>query len=166
MADMYIHLYRAKNGSRAARYNSSVASHEESLHQSRAWGREPRQFAVDCELQTSANPPRAATRIPPRALALRLWLQYICVDAYVNTPPHTLSLTHTHIHTHSLSLMHTHTRSLSHTQRVQICQEPPHMFLHEPSRRGGGLGSRPKKMYGERLGDGVEYHLIRPTPRR
>ena len=33
-------------------------------------------------------------------------------------------------------------------------------------RRGGGLGSRPKKMYGERLGDGVEYHLMSPTPRR
>ena len=33
-------------------------------------------------------------------------------------------------------------------------------------RRGGGLGSRPKKMYGERLGDGVEYHLMKPTPRR
>ena len=32
--------------------------------------------------------------------------------------------------------------------------------------RGGGLGSRPKKMYGERLGDGVEYHLMNPTPRR
>ena len=32
--------------------------------------------------------------------------------------------------------------------------------------RGGGLGSRPKKMYGERLGDGVEYHLMKPTPRR
>ena len=32
--------------------------------------------------------------------------------------------------------------------------------------RGGGLGSRPKKMYGERLGDGVEYHLMSPTPRR
>jgi len=30
--------------------------------------------------------------------------------------------------------------------------------------RGGGLGSRPKKMYGERLGDGVEYHLMSPTP--
>ena len=29
--------------------------------------------------------------------------------------------------------------------------------------RGGGLGSRPKKMYGERLGDGVEYHLIVPV---
>ena len=32
--------------------------------------------------------------------------------------------------------------------------------------RGGGLGSRPKKMYGERLGDGVENHLMKPTPRR
>jgi len=31
--------------------------------------------------------------------------------------------------------------------------------------RGGGLGSRPKKMYGERLGDRVEYHSMRPTPR-
>jgi len=28
--------------------------------------------------------------------------------------------------------------------------------------RGGGLGSRPKK----RLGDGVGYHLMSPTPRR
>jgi len=32
------------------------------------------------------------------------------------------------------------------------------------ARRGGGLGSRPKKMYGERLRDGVEYHLMSPTP--
>jgi len=32
--------------------------------------------------------------------------------------------------------------------------------------RGGGLGSRTKKMCGERLGDGVEYHLMKPTPRR
>ena len=32
--------------------------------------------------------------------------------------------------------------------------------------RGGGLGSRPQKMYGERLGDGVEYHSMKPTPRR
>ena len=35
-----------------------------------------------------------------------------------------------------------------------------------PPLRGGGLGSRPKKMYGERLGDGVEYHLMKPTPCR
>ena len=34
------------------------------------------------------------------------------------------------------------------------------------SLRGGGLGSRPKKMYGQRLGDGVEYHLMSPTPCR
>jgi len=32
--------------------------------------------------------------------------------------------------------------------------------------RGGGLGSRPKKMYGERLGDGVEYHSMKTTTRR
>jgi len=32
--------------------------------------------------------------------------------------------------------------------------------------RGGGLGSRPKNLYGETLGDGVEYHLMKPTPRR
>jgi len=29
-----------------------------------------------------------------------------------------------------------------------------------PTLRGEGLGSRPKKIYGERLGDGVEYHLM------
>jgi len=34
------------------------------------------------------------------------------------------------------------------------------------TKRDGGLGSRPKKMYGERLGDGVEYHLMKPTTRR
>ena len=38
--------------------------------------------------------------------------------------------------------------------------------LQTLSTRGGGLGSRPKKMYGEKLGDGVEYHLMKPTPRR
>ena len=39
-------------------------------------------------------------------------------------------------------------------------------YIYHISRRGGGLGSRPKKMYGERLGDGVEYHFMKPTPRR
>jgi len=34
------------------------------------------------------------------------------------------------------------------------------------AKRGGGLGSRPKNMYGETLGVGVEYHLMKPTPRR
>ena len=43
----------------------------------------------------------------------------------------------------------------------------PHTIESYPrTMRGGGLGSRPKKMYGERLGDGVEYHLMKPTSRR
>ena len=29
-----------------------------------------------------------------------------------------------------------------------------------------GAGVETQKMYGERLGDGVEYHLMKPTPRR
>ena len=41
----------------------------------------------------------------------------------------------------------------------------PRLYVTHSS-RGGGLGSRPKKMYRERLGDGVEYHLMKPTPRR
>jgi len=41
-----------------------------------------------------------------------------------------------------------------------------YMYTHIVCARGGGLGSRPKKMYGKRLGDGVEYHLMSPTPRR
>ena len=40
------------------------------------------------------------------------------------------------------------------------------VYTYGGDERGGGLGSRPKKMYGERLGDGVEYHLMSPTPRR
>ena len=50
----------------------------------------------------------------------------------------------------------------------------PGIYLHHntgvcatrDTARGGGLGSRPKKMYGEKLGDGVKYHLMSPTPRR
>ena len=42
-----------------------------------------------------------------------------------------------------------------------------YMYTHVyHTTRGGGLGSRPKKMYGERLGDRVEYHLMKPTARR
>ena len=33
-------------------------------------------------------------------------------------------------------------------------------------REGGGAGVETQKMYGEYLGDGVEYHLMSPTPRR
>ena len=46
------------------------------------------------------------------------------------------------------------------------CILPLVHVVHVVRVRGEGLGSRPKKMYGERLGDGVEYHLMSPTPRR
>jgi len=59
-------------------------------------------------------------------------------------------------------ICHTHTHTLScHTHRVE-----PRLKGCRVHERGGGLGSRPKKMYGERLWDGVEYHLMCSTPRR
>ena len=59
-------------------------------------------------------------------------------------------------HVGSMSLRH----PLTHTSTT------PSDSYTSTTRRGGGLGSRPKKMYGERLGDGVEYHLMSPAPRR
>jgi len=53
------------------------------------------------------------------------------------------------------------TRDMTWLWAVQCCNAPSTSWT-----RGGGLGSRPKKMYGERLGDGVGYHLMSPTPRR
>jgi len=60
-----------------------------------------------------------------------------------------------------------------HESKISVCERCPlanvsaeYMSLFCQRERGGGLGSRPKKMYGERLGDGVEYHLMKPTPRR
>jgi len=52
--------------------------------------------------------------------------------------------------------------------------EPPQDSQHhsdqedEPTKRHErwGAGVETQKMYGERLGDGVEYHLMSPTPRR
>ena len=73
---------------------------------------------------------------------------------------------HMYIHIHVLIYI------ISIHIHISICMHMcvfvyPFIFLpFESARRGGGLGSRPKKMYGERLGDGVEYHLMKPTPRR
>ena len=64
---------------------------------------------------------------------------------------------YTHIHTHQIH------EECKHTHNVH---KTPNTHDTAPHKRGGGLGSRPKKMYGERLGDGVEYHLMKPTPRR
>ena len=54
------------------------------------------------------------------------------------------------------------------TRLIYVC-DLTHSCLHSHltcMMRGGGLGWRPRKMYGERFGDGVEYHLMSPTPRR
>ena len=37
-------------------------------------------------------------------------------------------------------------------------------FIDKEERWGAGVETQ--KMYGKRLGDGVEYHLMSPTPRR
>jgi len=63
----------------------------------------------------------------------------------------------------------TYSRIFRHTNQYTCTLKGPqlhHSKWRVCTRRGGGLGSRPKKMYGKRLGDGVEYHLMSPTPRR
>jgi len=68
-------------------------------------------------------------------------------------------------HQHLNESCHTHLNESCHTHTSERCSHNCH--VNEVCQtRGGGLGSRPKKMYGERLGDGVEYHLMKPTPRR
>jgi len=74
------------------------------------------------------------------------------IYVYIHTQkPYTYCITYTP-YSHKRALY-----SLKHTRNIHI--KGPYM-------RGGGLGSRPKKMYWEYLGDGVEYHLMSPTPRR
>jgi len=76
-------------------------------------------------------------------------LTHICHKRYVYTCNATHELDHPSPRTH-----------VNHTTHFLVVTWIP------LTKRGGGLGSRPKKMYGERLGDGVEYHLMKPTPRR
>ena len=97
------------------------------------------------------------------------WLMCVThTHTHKNTHAHTLTHTHAHTHTHTLKHTHTHTGTHTHTHThtldaylVLILAQWVAVVL-----RGGGLGSRPKKMYGERLGDGVEYHFMKTTPRR
>jgi len=63
-----------------------------------------------------------------------------------------------HMNQSCLSMQEQHLRGINRVQEWVVS--------HLRGSRGGGLGSRPKKMYWERLGDGVEYHLMKPTPRR
>ena len=80
--------------------------------------------------------------------------EYICMKIYRYIKIYTC----TYIHTYILIYIHTYMLIFSSYLHANI-----HLLMYM---RVGGLGSRPKKMYGERLGDGVEYHLMKPTPRR
>ena len=94
--------------------------------------------------------------------ASNTWFNGLCKSchAYEWVMSHIFMSHATHMH----ESCHTYAWVMSH-----ICMSH-FTHMHESSRtrgmRGGGLGSRPKKMYGERLWDGVEYHLMSPTPRR
>jgi len=76
-----------------------------------------------------------------------LWHMFICLTSLFHT-----RLCHIYIHLFNMSLFRS---------TYLICS-----FLFTHIQRGGGLGSRPQKIFGESLGDGVEYHLMSPTPRR
>jgi len=81
---------------------------------------------------------------------------------YAFTNTHTISLTHTHTHTHAhtCTCTHTHVATCDHMQLntgyTKVCSGAERW----------GAGVETQKMYGERLGDGVEYHSMKPTPRR
>jgi len=95
---------------------------------------------------------------------------YKCTWIYLyNSNTDTRKLFHKH------SLSHTHLSSSQSSRSWRVIRNSRihmytnvhrHIYIYHTLMRGGGLGSRPKKMYGERLGDGVEYHLMKPTPRR
>jgi len=91
------------------------------------------------------------------------------------TPSPSLFLTLTQIHILD-PLTPSHTRNTPPMSVSNSCLQDSRIWCHcgiackdlfwiMRLMRGGGLGSRPKKMYGQRLGDGVEYHLMSPTPR-
>ena len=105
-------------------------------------------------------------------LTLQLTLQQ--PSATIRNSAHTLNThtaytpeTHTTLpHSHSLHIYKNKKIYISINTATHTATALGNNAQVSRTRRGGGLGSRPKKMYGERLGDGVEYHLMKPTPRR
>ena len=109
----------------------------------------------------------------------RIWWQtqtHTYIMTNVTTHIYNDKLYHTHILWQTLSHTHMTTNSIAHTLYTDIWQTLTHThsmtkttahihYIQAYEMRGGGLGSRPKKMCGERLGDGVEYHLwaLRPV---
>ena len=79
---------------------------------------------------------------------------------------HCNSHTHTHLNTHCSRFVIV-TKTLKQSKHFHYWLWFIWLFMSRRFvMRVGELGSRPKKMYGERLGDRVEYHLMSPTPRR
>jgi len=87
----------------------------------------------------------------------------VCEGGERHTYLYVYICTSTHMHTYPYTCAHTCTRNPRYTLNLNSRPMTKHPI---PLPKGGGLGSRPTKMYGERLGDGVEYHLMSPTPRR
>ena len=84
---------------------------------------------------------------------------YMTVHTYYSTIHMYVCSYYISIHTVCVLVVHNYTRLLlKYTHGIGV-------LITCLYTRGGGLGSRPKKMYGERLRDGVEYHLMSPTPR-
>ena len=127
------------------------------------------------------------SRVWPDSFIRVTWLIHMCGMTYLfsNTRSHSLMLcmfvslqfsafwgkSNNESDGHILTSHVTSSRVMSHinesrhifTSHVKFmnAETLPH---HE--REVGGWGRDPQKMYWERLGDGVEYHLMSPTPRR
>ena len=98
-----------------------------------------------------------------------IYILYIYIYIYIYTHIDSHTHTHTHLHTQIYTFLHVHT---THTHQHPEAYTSTFMNKFGSMRlqgakdggcsrkgvrgRGGGLGSRPKKMYGEYLGDGVE----------
>jgi len=95
---------------------------------------------------------------------------YICIYVYISISIYLYLYIYIHIYVHIYreACASQHFQVADERLTKLVTQNLGDSFVRHTKlvRRGEGLGSIPKKMYGERLGDGVEYHLMKPTPRR
>ena len=94
-------------------------------------------------------------------VTVHIWMSH---GTHMNESRHTYEWVRAHIWTSCVTHMNA-SRHIHENLNLKHLMSLRHLVVRCPM-RGGGLGSRPKKMYGERLGDGVEYHSMKPTPRR
>ena len=81
---------------------------------------------------------------------------FVCAGRYVDVYTHTHTYTHIHLYVYICIYVYTH-KYIHIYIGLCVCQRVALLCLgllpFGPVGRGGGLGSRPKKMYGESLGD-------------